>query len=434
MKYMKLWQVALGPFKGILLWIKHKTRADKKPDTTRLMSYEDFSLQNDSYIFNSIDDHSEHSVSLFQDFPYWETCSRMTDLESRGSAIQHCIGRAYRLEKRTNMSRFHRFFNTSEKHISSRAAGEDSPSTTEEDVEEDLRSECFSVSTEQNAQVTALQPVLIHIITSNDGSMLPSTDTVVCHDVETIENSDHSTINTLDEKSRISLKQFIEESRNDSSTSSVYGPMMNLGKISVNDADSVVGALLGVSFDDDYPQLVIQQSFDGSKRKCADESTISSNGTVGVSYPHPASSKSVSSVETTKKIVSCTPKWLDDSIDKVWKQIDQVDDVRDDSEDDDEQIKNDNFSEDLSMTKPGCSADSDWMEDLVLSFSVDGAVKSVASVIEKEVIHPILKPICHFVDVTEIPESTRDKQMAMDNARAYRHSKQVSRQSSRAEK
>jgi hypothetical protein len=131
--------------------------------------------------------------------------------------------------------------------------------------------------------------------------------------------------------------------------------------------------------------------------------------------------------------VSCTPKWLDDSIDKVWKQIDQVDDVRNDSEDDegdDEEIKHDSSSEDLSVTKHGCSADSDWVEDLVLSFSVDGAVKSVASVIEKEVIHPILKPICHFVDVTEIPESTREKQMANDCAQNSRRLK-FARQSSR---
>jgi hypothetical protein len=185
---------------------------------------------------------------------------------------------------------------------------------------------------------------------------------------------------------------------------------------------------------------------------------------------HIPSTHSVSSFDTAKKTVSCTPQWLNDNIDRVWRQLDQCksdpdgryapdDDPYDESDDpvNDErhvetnvyryQFKNGEMTEvesdddtidiDLEETENSTDDDIDAIldcrdiemvkntnktekiqeeklevlsfrsfspfDDMGWSFSAESSAKSISDIIEKEVIYPILKPICELVEATEIP-------------------------------
>lgn len=249
--------------------------------------------------------------------------------------------------------------------------------------------------------------------------------------------------------SRVSLDHFLAEERKVVQTS-----IMNLGEISALDMDSVNSGMMTVSYDEDYPQLVMQRSHDGSTRW--------SSGTIGATYPHPAADNgSVKSWDTAKKKVSCTPQWLEAQIDMVWKEIDcenehesttcaenemplealvDVDDDDDDVDDDEAQeddeegatVEDDNedagTSEEDEDDEDGDS-DSDnevdnnstedsrtdlrdrsiWKHNVKVnrsrSFPPDSCVgELISDMIGANVLEPMLRPICHFVDSIEIPE------------------------------
>jgi len=251
-----------------------------------------------------------------------------------------------------------------------------------------------------------------HFSTSTDLSR-PTFNTRISVTESVVPPPSDRSVNT--KGSRISLQEFMEERKSN---------VKNLGEISTKDSASVNSAMLTVSYDENCAQLVLDPSYDGSSRL--------SGGTLGASYPHPAS---VCSFDTTKKHVSCTPSWLDANIDMVWKQIDGVetdddgltceDDERTYEEDettldgenatyntgDEDEETHDGTLEGSaveSLTKP-CkrSSEEDWEENAlaVWSFSPENSVtKKFSNLISKEVIQPMLKPICHFVDATEIPE------------------------------
>ena len=146
-------------------------------------------------------------------------------------------------------------------------------------------------------------------------------------------------------RSRISLDQFLEDRTQASSL--ITGPMMtttNIGELPPDfDAMSVgTSASLDVSFHGDYPQLVLTPSVDGTASRMTGSSietnTCTSlkrsskkyNGLVTVRVSDPvtiplttSSNRSVGSFDTTKRNVTCTPEWLNENIDRVWKQFDQ---------------------------------------------------------------------------------------------------------------
>lgn len=211
--------------------------------------------------------------------------------------------------------------------------------------------------------------------------------------------------------SRVSLEQFMSEERRTVQTAA----MTNLGEISALDTASVSSALMTVSFDEDYPQLVMTPSHDGSSRW--------SSGTLGASYPHPAAG-SVASWDTAKKKVPCTPCWLDANIDMVWQQFDDEDDgaiLEDDDggatlEDDDDDGATYEEEEDdescgestvgSSSSKKGGQEDTAIVRTRSFSPDDDGVGKSISDMIGESVIQPMLRPICHFVDATEIPQES----------------------------
>jgi len=391
------------------------------PDTTALMSYGEFSLNNDSYIFNSFSNDSDFAVApdpMQERFPYWERPKKdnVEDDKPQNRSLHHSEGDKKKSKPRLSLS-LERILHSARKNPST--PGTEGLSTAEEDIEDDLDSQCFSISTDR--QHSAFDSVRIHV-TTNDAKPECTEPSNV-----SVYTTPSSTMTTPDDKSRISLQQFMEERKHEST--SMNGLPMNLGEISANDTASVNSSFLGVSFDEDYPQLVLQPSTDGSASKGNDGSTINSNGTLGATYPHPASGRSISSFDTTKKNTSCI-RWLNESIDNVWKQIDQAkndDDDDDDDDDEDETFKTfeddgtfeneddeETFQDDRTFDNDGSAltyptiskASSDWVDDAVAwSFSGESGVKTITSMIEKDVLHPILKPICRFVEATEIPST-----------------------------
>jgi hypothetical protein len=456
----------LRRFAWVFFWRRHKKPlfdGAASPEKTGLMSFEDLSFYNDSYIYNSHSSDSGCAVApcaLETSFPYWED-RKMAYKEAvqKQSRALEALEMGCKKERNTRLRRtLMRVLNNARKCSMST---NDSPSGTEEEIEVDLNdSEHFSISTD--TRQPAFHQVNISITTNDDQPQhTPPSDSSVV--------TSRSTLTTRDDKSRISLEQFMEERKHETSS---FAGSINLGEIAANDSASACSGFLGVSFDEDYPQLVLQPSHDGSASRMTGSSTVHSNGTIGASYPHPAaaSNRSVSSFDTTKKNTSCTPRWLNDNIDRVWKQIDQSRSDPDDRDDTNgvahednggdlqdaaeqhedagdscKEIHGDNQGDKYGDTIIGDTHTDtidgdpfddiidgamyenkdkasppvqphtrpryvrqdkfDWMEDVLWSFSTEESVKSLSTMIEKEVIDPILKPICHLVEATDIPEA-----------------------------
>ena len=157
-----------------------------------------------------------------------------------------------------------------------------------------------------------------------------------------------SMLGSIGNKSRISLDQFLEDRTQASSL--ITGPMMtttNLGELPADfDAMSVgTSASLDVSFHGEYPQLVLTPSVDGTASRMTGSSIETNTGAASTAMRHcsskghnarvtvrtsdadipvtPSSQQSVASFDTTKRNVTCTPQWLNENIDRVWKQFDQ---------------------------------------------------------------------------------------------------------------
>jgi hypothetical protein len=199
----------------------------------------------------------------------------------------------------------------------------------------------------------------------------------------------------------MSLGKFMKHERKKESPSKVH-----LSEISANDSASVGSAFLAVSFDEDYPQLVLKASSEEEEeeeeeeKEDDDDTTLSEqearndDARLGASYPHPAT-KTVASFEMAKKSTSCIPCWLNESIDKVWKDIDDEYNKLDVDHD----VKA-SFDED-EMVLPAAST-GDWVDHAV-AWTFSAVEDSSVQAFSDQLFQPILKPICRFVDATEIP-------------------------------
>ena len=393
---------------------KHKLYQQRaaSPDKTALMSFEEHE-DSDPYIFTSRSADSDYAAAAAaapQDgFPFWEPLpndgyspvmqpSRTFDAAESGSTKEEEDRLRLSLQTLLKSSRYR----------SMDAGGARSLPTEEEG--DDACSHHFSTSTEPPRT------------TFNTKVRVTESSSVVAGHPSSDARSVNTTRSNRTRGSRVSLEQFMER-EHDSSYSTTA---RNLGEIPANDSASTNSAYLAVSYDDgDYPQLVLQPSVDGSRMS----STIGSCGGgggnhLGATYPHPASgTRSVSSYDTAKKNTSCTPRWLDENIDMVWRQIDGLqgeededDDVgvtsgegEDGATDDDDDASTHGESTFSSLTNPNKeSSKDDWVDDAeaAWSFSPEVSVsKSISDMIDKGVIQPMLTPICQFVDATEIPET-----------------------------
>lgn len=468
-------------------------------ESTALISFDDISLCNDSYFYNSRSSESGHAVAptaVENGFPYWqesqETYREAVHKQSRALVELESGRRRVRLGHSLLLV----FKNA-------RATKNYNPNVSDDDIDDaqDDESAYFSISTDLRHPI--FHPVNISVMTGDEPLPIIPSDASSVH-------TTRSTRTAKSEKSRMSLDQFLQEQQA-RETSSLVSVPINLGEIAANDGASV-GSFLDVSFDEDYPQLVLTPSHDGTASRLTGSSTVSSNGTLGASYAHPsaASNRSVSSFETAKQNVSCTPHWLNENIDMVWRQIDKcktdpngdsegddvdsqggdeekqifdgkasglsetksgdlsvdqaedfneekandhneemadhineenadgaadeavdadnIEDSADDSDDDDSDgetkqskggamTEDDETEDDETATEPramlqkppGYLADDgfDWVDDMVWSLSAQDSILSISNRIEKDVIHPILKPIVEFVVATEIPETAR---------------------------
>lgn len=121
---------------------------------------------------------------------------------------------------------------------------------------------------------------------------------------------------------------------------SVSPPLsIQLGDVSAQDNLSVESAFLTVSFEDDYPQLVVMQSSSSiSDSEAANtpstartsptpiDTSMLDDDCLGVSYPHPAGAGG--SYETPTKPARqhpITPSWMRDHEKHFWRDIDSQD-------------------------------------------------------------------------------------------------------------
>ena len=410
------WSRWLRPLGCLFAWSrrsKTQSRRAASPDKTALMGFEEFAdaEPSDPYLFGSRSADSEYAVAPQEGFPYWESSAldspaasaRTFDVTDSGTKEE---------EDRLRLSlqsllKSNRYRVPIEHAINDRpwsVNGEDDDDEEEEDDEED--SYHFSTSTDPPRTTFNTKISVTESASSFERRLqLPSSDRSV-----------NTTRSSRTKNSRVSLEQFMEEERKHEVTAIAK----NLGEISANDSASVNSAYLAVSYDEgDYPQLVLQPSVDGTTSRMS--STVHSGGSLGATYPHPASNRSVTSWDTSKKNASCTPRWLDENIDMVWKQIDGNQDDTTDDEDGatydeatyDEEEGTHGESTVASLTNPNKqSSKQDWVGDddpplSAWSFSPESSagksIKSISNMIGEGVIQPMLKPICHLVDATEIP-------------------------------
>jgi hypothetical protein len=476
----------------ILFWRRPKkvTRGRAtgvSPERTALMSFDDLSLFNESsHCFNN----SRSSDSVLTMPPNSiPTESVPTDSSKNDKSLQQSTPVRRSLLYAFHMARI-------------KALAYPDKDDGDADSADDDESEHFSISTDLRYHQPIIHRVSVHFTTENghssDQPLLPAPPPSGSSSVQTSRSSPSvpSTM-SANEKARMSLDQFLEERTQASSL--MTGPM-NLDTIRADDAASVGSASLDVMFKGDYPQLVLTPSTDGTASRMTGSSNGSKVGATAAASVHvrrvssnaPAfvgtaaavsstSNRSVSSFDTAKKTVSCTPQWLNDNIDRVWRQFDQCkidpdgryapdDDPYEESEvhayekpdvgmnvyryqfkngeitetgsDDDKngEEEGDDDSIGLEATESSTEGDIDAIldtaeihaedyvtardnkndqdklevlsfrsfspfDDMGWSFSAESSVKSISEMIEKEVIHPILKPICELVEATEIPES-----------------------------
>jgi hypothetical protein len=469
---------------GVLFWRQPgKKEAHSSPqvtctstpeNTASLLDLDDLSVcVDDSYMFQSFS--AESNDPLMRgggggggdtSYPYWEhRPTVVNETLSLGSSDSSEIGR---LEARN--TRLRRSLMAVLKKTRSRSTASTSYSPTSDEPNDAMSqsTEHFSISEVVPPASTYQCPcVTISVTVGNETPGMASNSSASSSYTMSYSRTDRSGSFT-----NLSLDQFMAEKQKESES-------IMTGPIALADVDgaSVGSACLDVAFDGDYPQLVLTPSHDGTLSRMTGSVTHTDSlqrATLGASYPHPCSrggsNRSVGSFDTAKKNTSCTPRWLNENIDRVWKQIDrntsdldgsasnysdsyfqsesdQSRDVPDEmmSEHDEQRINefiyrytkggsmdlsvnvteaslSDDASEDMEeyileddvhfdpvepedpKEAPAPKEGFTWVKDLC-SFSAEESALSITSMLEKDVIHPLLKPICHLVEATEIPES-----------------------------
>lgn len=178
------------------------------------------------------------------------------------------------------------------------------------------------------------------------------------------------------EHTRVTLEKFMESS--DRGASSRFHPM-NLADFAADDNASVGSALLTVSYDEQYPQLVLQPSLDGTTGSKIGGGQSSAK--LGAIYAHPAAtSRRADSNDVQTEELLCSTEWIEENIEKVWEQIDF-------------DLSNEGGFDELSSTSSTSENDpfSQWMEEAIeWSHSAGNSARSFTEMIEKEVVQPII--------------------------------------------
>lgn len=191
------------------------------------------------------------------------------------------------------------------------------------------------------------------------------------------------------EQTRVTLQKFMESSVQE--TTSRFHPM-NLADIAADDNASVGSHLLTVSYDEQYPQLVLQPSLDGTAGSKI--GTGQGAAKLGANYAHPAAAARTNPDDIEGEQLICSTEWIEDNIEKVWEQIDF-------------DLKNQGGFDETSSTSSSTSENdplAQWIEEAIeWSHSAGDSARSLTDMIEREFVQPIID----FVDSPQVETSRK---------------------------
>ena len=165
---------------------------------------------------------------------------------------------------------------------------------------------------------------------------------------------------------RVSLETFMAEN-----IPTYYTPLHH--HLGVDNDGSVDAPTLGVSYDEEYPQLVLQASLDDGQERTVDSGAVV-RPQLGAQYTHPAAA-----VVDDETWTMTTPRWLDRSMEDLWGGTQWLDD-------DDDATSS---SSSLSLREAPMTM-SEWMEEAVAEFSIGDSVRSLSELMEKDVVQPVM--------------------------------------------
>lgn len=356
------------------------------PDKTALMSFEELSsCDDDSYTSNSIP-----SFTFLDQFPIWKETTvnlevdeheKLPDDNHRRSAKHTFPDVIPRTKCSSNWSKQATELQPFARLLAPQTSSGNGLCRSDESTNQgEVDSQHFSISTDFHNSVSYRQPQEVTSSKTFDSCFTPTSST--SWDMEECEYL-----------SRVTLQKFMDSNVNDLPTTSVMisAPPMNrknLSDVTTNDNISVGSTLLAVSYDEQYPQLVLQPSLDdgtaGSIRENAGKTSLQTN--LGVNFAHPAA--------RTPDLYKCPPTvdqnitffatgWLKESLQKEWKQIDF------------DLANEGSFYEASTTSAPASFADPpslNWFIEGALewSHSASEGVKNFTDMIGKEVVQPII--------------------------------------------
>jgi hypothetical protein len=305
----RFWQVVVRFILRVRKGKKKSIREEKihavSPGATAGMSGEDCSIdmEQSGFLVDSDDDSvyavaPEPSTGIYYAPPTFAGDDKTQDIDdlSDGNDVKLLYrwrGRMGRSWKRLSKGRQSEFLLAMEFNNSN---------TEDEEDNSDLWSQYFSIST--NREVSAFQR-------TSETNQSSTTTPAATNDGDDYTDDD--------DKTRMSLGDFFE--KRPSLEQELHPSTVHLGDISAHESGSVGSAHLAVSYyDDDCAQLVLKKlsSFESEVDMFLNEIPL------GVLYPHPAGN-SVSSASTAlsrHKAASCVSNWLNNNVDKFWKELD----------------------------------------------------------------------------------------------------------------
>jgi hypothetical protein len=390
------WSYLLRPFARLFSSVsktRHSSDDATSPDKTALMSFEELS---------SCDDDSDSSNSLpsfaqLDQFPLWKEATIILndDIDDKPRVDNHGRDTLYTLSERATTTKsspsskvkkakeLQPFARLLAPQTSNGYGRSDDVSTNNGEVD----SQHFSISTDFYSSASYWQPQEVPASKTYDSCYTPTSSK--SWDMEECEHL-----------SRVTLQKFMESTVNELTATSVMisglpSNQKNLSEITTNDNISVGSTLLAVSYDEQYPQLVLQPSLDDGSTWSIQESAAgktSSSSKLGVNFAHPAALAAAKRASSDP--CKCPPsayhhnslpttEWLKENIQKEWNQIDL------------DLAEEGSFYE---VTAPsGSTAFADpsslnWIIEGALEWSqsASNGVKSFTEMIEKEVVQPII--------------------------------------------
>jgi hypothetical protein len=377
---------------------RHSSDEATSPDKTALMSFEELSSYDDD---DSDSSGSVPSFSLLDQFPIWKEIANHIDDDDKLSVENHRNGTkdtfpepstpiksssSSNQKAKEEHQPFARLLTPKTRNGKDRCRSDDVSTNNNGDAD----SVHFSISTDFHNSVYSWRPQEVPSSKTFDSCFSPSSST--SWDLEECEHL-----------SRVTLQKFMESTVNDlTATSAMKGGTLmmnqkNLSNITSNDNISFGSTFLAVSYDEQYPQLVLQPSLDDgtAAESIRDSVGKSSSSTLGVNFAHPAAEAGARRASDSctrhltpidQQIPSYTAEWMKDSIENEWKQIDF-------------DLSNEgSFYEMMSTTSTAAPSFGDpsslnWIIEGALEWSQSArdGVKSITEMIEKEVVQPIIK-------------------------------------------